>query len=263
MNGGVIVQNGGFYFGYNGFVNAIFSGSDIENDKVHLTADALMQTVSMDFRTPGITTPVIISSDVSLTNIFGRIYRIDIPEENTKGVIMFTGDDTATVLIMKSSDNHVANALFQIKKMPSANSITNIATGIINTTWTAEKAAGILQSADIQLPLMMSADVPFQTRFTAVDVVRTTLAVSADGVFEIPVANISIDVGNLLKSLNGGNERLELTIQNIGYNTWYSATTRGSVFTVILQDASNGYIVAEIQPSLTQKCTVVGIMKKD
>ena len=175
---------------------------------------------------------------------------------------MFTGDDTATVLIMKSSDNHVANALFQIKKMPSTNSITNIATSILNSTWTASNAAGVLQSADIQLPLMMSADVPFQTRFTAVDLVKATLAVSADGVFEIPVANVSIDVGNLLKSLNGGNERLELTIQNIGYNTWYSATTR-STFTVILQDASNGYIVAEIQPSLTQKCTVVGIMKKD
>ena len=262
-NGGFIAQAGGFYLGTKGYINAIFSGSDIDNSKAHLTADAFINTISMDLATPGVTTPVILSNDVRLTKIFGKIYRVDIAEDNTKGVIMFTGEDTATFIVMKSSEAHVTNALFQVKKMPAADNISEMVTSIINSTWKASTAAGVLQSADIQLPLVMSADVPFQTRFSGIDTVNFTLTASADGVFDIPVANISINVGDLLKIMNAGNERLTLKINHIGYNTLYSVSDHGSIFTVILQDSSNGYIVAEINPSTTQKCVVLGVMKKD
>ena len=281
-NGGFISSPAlnGFAFMSNGAINSVFNNVEMKSDgtgTAHITTAAMLPARAFLSATQSfdIILPYISSVDITLENIFGSIYKFEVPSaesiQPTKGVLIFepTDTDQATIIINSATVAQSAgiSAMFHMKK--STGTEVDIQSAATDAVWTANvnyPAGGILYSKDMGVPfapIVMSTDNPFEVNLDA-DFTAKTITISVDGDFSVTGTNRSVNVGDLLTRITG-EDTLKLEVQKIGFNTLYAESDK-SRFVFVLFGEENGILFAEIAPTGNQSqevCSISGIMDKN
>ena len=210
---GVAIMNGGT-------MTAVFESVDIANKEAHLTTTAMAMAkavlTSSNNTSSDLVLPLIVSSDIEVSNIFGSIYKFNISRDYqpTKGIIIIEPEDqTKATLVINSvtaNGQTAMNAMFHLTKVENDIDIQTLAANknwIAKTDFYQRSAGGIFYSQDMNVPLApieMSENAPFEVSLD-VNFTAKQVTVSADGDFIVSGTSLIVNVGDLLKRLTGGN----------------------------------------------------------
>lgn len=260
-NGSGTATGGGYVFLSSGdvvpltsaFANMVFEDTSINNGKTTLTANALMAAFDQDGTLELPVNPLITEDyPVELTHIFANVYRLKFGE-NDKGVFMLNDENTAYFIVSSSemldafnvtAENHV---IFPLTKKTGTDTV--IITDQVGSTWTATTGAGIFSSNNTSGGLTMEN---FTVSFPEADVENKKVTITTNGTFktstgrEVPV------------TYNG----LELEVERVGYNTYFSETEHGSTFMVTLLDDDTAMVSTKVIYDANTTANIIALLTK-